>query len=380
MSIAITRDGRPVDHPRKVRNRYRNRYRNSDLRFWLLKKNPATDSDTDSDPDTDGIVSCLIQGINVTVPEFPRKICWARRKLTISNAVKGYSCMCLRYRSAVLGLMCVCFSISLHAGSPLPARLPRLRSAAAVVQDQHTGELLLAKRAEIAMPIASITKLMTAMVMLDARLDMSETVTIQEADKDVLRHSRSHLSVGTRLSRREALLLSLMASENRAAHALARTYPGGVRAFIRAMNEKARVLGLIETRFEDPTGLSDKNISSARDLGALVNAAYGYAEIREFSTTPEITIKLGRKRLHFLNTNALVRNSRWQIGLSKTGFLEDAGRCLVMQTQLAGRSLLIVLLNSVGKNTRIGDANRIRQWIEGSYSSPGSTESANSLR
>jgi D-alanyl-D-alanine endopeptidase (penicillin-binding protein 7) len=160
-----------------------------------------------------------------------------------------------------------------------------------------------------------------------------------------------------------------MASENRAAHALARTFPGGIHAFVKAMNGKAQNLGLSDTKFEDPTGLSDRNISSARDLGALVNAAYGYTEIRAFSTTAETTLQLGKKRLRFRNTNALVRNPRWQIGLSKTGYLEDAGRCLVMQTRLAGRPVLIVLLNSVGKNTRLGDANRIRQWMEGSRSS-----------
>jgi D-alanyl-D-alanine endopeptidase (penicillin-binding protein 7) len=274
--------------------------------------------------------------------------------------------MTFEFKMAVLGLLGAIFSINLHAGSIPAARPPQIRSAAAIVQDQRTGEFLLSKRADIAMPIASITKLMTAMVILDARLDMDKSVTIEKADKDTLRHSSSRLPVGTRLSRRQALLLSLMASENRAAHALGRSYPGGVDALVRAMNEKARALGLSETRFADPTGLSDANVSSAQDLCGLVSVACGYPEIREFSTTPKTALQSGRKRLSFINTNALIRNSRWQINLSKTGYIEDSGRCLVMQTQLAGRPILIVLLNSVGKNTRLGDANRIRQWIEGS--------------
>ncbi len=269
-----------------------------------------------------------------------------------------------RLKIVVPALLITAFCIDLHAASIPAARPPRLGSAAALVQDQHTGEFLLTKHAEIAMPIASITKLMTAMVVLDARLDMSEYITIEEADKDMLRHSRSHLSVGTRLSRREALLIALMASENRAAHALARTYPGGVSALVKAMNKKARALELVETKFQDPTGLSDGNVSSARDLGQLVNAASSYPEICAFSTAPETTLRVGRKKLRFINTNALVRSHKWQIGLSKTGYIEDAGRCLVMQTQLARRSILIVLLNSVGKNTRLADANRIREWME----------------
>ncbi len=267
-------------------------------------------------------------------------------------------------KTSVLWLLFIVFSINLYAASIPSARPPQLRSAAVIVQDQRTGEYLLAKRAEISMPIASITKLMTAMVVLDARLDMNETITIEEADKDALRHSQSHLPVGTRLSRREAMLLALMASENRAAHALGRTYPGGISALVKTMNEKARSLDLTETRFEDPTGLSEGNVSSARDLCRLVNMACNYPEICVFSTTAEATVRIGRRQRRFINTNALIRNPRWQIGLSKTGYLEDAGRCLVMQTQLAQRPILIVLLNSVGKNTRLADANRIKRWME----------------
>ena len=283
--------------------------------------------------------------------------------------------MASRFVVAVLGLSWVCFSVNLHAGSIPVARAPRLYSAAAIVQDQQTGEYLLAKKAEAAMPIASITKLMTAMVVLDAKPSMAEVLTVEEADKDMLRHSSSHLPVGTRLTRREALLVALMASENRAAHALGRAYPGGVGALVNAMNEKARSLGLNETRFDDPTGLSDGNVSSAQDLSRLADAAFRYPEIRAFTTTTEATLQHGRKLLRFVNTNALVRNPRWQIGLSKTGYIEEGGRCLVMQTQLAQRPILIVLLHSTGKNARLADANRIKEWVEGSEPSQKSQKS-----
>ncbi len=276
-----------------------------------------------------------------------------------------------RFGAAVLALLFAGSSMDLNAG---PSRIPRslrLLSAAAVVQDEHTGELLLVKNAAVAMPIASITKLMTAIVILDARLDMEEAITIEEGDKDTLRHSRSHLPVGTRLARREALLLGLMASENRAAHALGRTFPGGVAAVVAAMNERARVLGLNDTRFVDPTGLSGGNVSSAKDLIRLVEAASRYPQICAFSTQPECKIQRGRRQLRFVNTNALIRNRYWHIGLSKTGYIQEGGRCLVMQTQLGQRSLLIVLLNSSGKNTQFADAIRIKQWVEGSTSRKG---------
>jgi serine-type D-Ala-D-Ala endopeptidase (penicillin-binding protein 7) len=288
--------------------------------------------------------------------------------------------MITRIGIIVLGLICVIFPNSSTAGYNPVSRPPQLRSAAFMVQDQSTGEYLLSKRAEISMPIASITKLMTAMVVLDARLNMEESITIEEQDKDTLRNSRSHLPVGACLSRREALLLALMASENRAAHALGRTYPGGVGAMVRAMNEKARSMALKETHFVDPTGLSDENISSAQELGRLVDAASHYAQICKFTTQPEITLQLGRKKVRFANTNPLVRNRRWQITLSKTGYIEEGGRCLVMQTHMAQRNILIVLLNSSGKNTRVADANRIKQWMESENSQKKPKKSARSNR
>ncbi len=244
-----------------------------------------------------------------------------------------------------------------------------LRSQSALVEDQQTGESLFQKNATAVVPIASITKLMTAMVTLDAQMDLNEKIIIEREDIDSIRHSRSRLQIGTSLTRQDALLLALMASENRAAHALSRTYPGGQYSFVNAMNSKARTLGLLETRFSDPTGLSCGNISSAHDLAKLVNAAYNYPLIRECTTREEATIQSGRRTLAFHNTNPLVRNSRWQIGLSKTGFLDEAGRCLVMQARLAKRPVLIVLLDAQGKLTRFGDANRIKQWMERSGAS-----------
>jgi serine-type D-Ala-D-Ala endopeptidase (penicillin-binding protein 7) len=243
-------------------------------------------------------------------------------------------------------------------------RNPVLRSASVLVKDQQTGEVLIQKQTEAVLPIASITKLMTAMVVLDSGIDLSESITIEPSDMDTLLYSPSRLPVGTHLSRKEALMLALMSSENRAANALGRTYPGGLGAFVLAMNAKAKSLGLSRTHFEDTAGLSSGNTSSALDLAQMVDAAYHYPLVREFTTLEEATIFSGHRTLEFHNTNRLIQNPRWQIGLSKTGFTNEAGRCLVMQASVARRPLLIVLLDSQGRLTRIGDANRIRQWME----------------
>ena len=241
-----------------------------------------------------------------------------------------------------------------------------LRSAAALVKDQETGEFLIQKQATAVLPIASITKLMTAMVVIDANMELEESLTIEHVDMVGLRRrARSLLPMGTQLTRRDALLLALMASDNRSAHALGRTYHGGLDACITAMNAKAQSLGLIETHFEDTTGLSSGNVSSARDLVRLVDTAYQYSLIREFTTCKKAVIPSGRRILEFHNTNRLIQNRRWQIGLSKTGFIGAAGRCLVMQAHVAQRPLIIVLLDSQGKLTRVGDANRIKHWLEG---------------
>jgi D-alanyl-D-alanine endopeptidase (penicillin-binding protein 7) len=239
-----------------------------------------------------------------------------------------------------------------------------IRSACACVEDQQTGELLVQKRATAVLPIASITKLMTAMVTLDAQLDLHELITIEPQDVDTLRHSRSRLRVGTIITREDALLLALMASENRCAHALGRTYPGGIDAFIAAMNAKALSLGLTDTHFEDPVGLSIGNVSTARELARMVDAAYQYPLVREFTTRDDAEVQSGYRTQKFRNSNRLVRSPNWQIGLSKTGFIDEAGRCLVMQAQVARRSVLIVLLDAQGNLTRFADANRIKRWME----------------
>lgn len=242
---------------------------------------------------------------------------------------------------------------------------PALGSASVMVMDQYSGAPLLEKNAQVVVPIASISKLMTAMVVLDAGLNLGEVITISDEDVDYLKGTTSRLRVGSAMTRDTALLLALMSSENRAANALGRHYPGGLPAFVAAMNRKAWALGMTHTRFEEPTGLSVNNVSTARDLARMVAAAHQYPKIREYSTMAEARVDLGHRILDFGNTNALVRNPQWQIGLSKTGYISEAGRCLVMQTWVADKPVVMVLLDSNGKMTRVGDANRIKRWMEG---------------
>ncbi len=239
-----------------------------------------------------------------------------------------------------------------------------LQSSAALVLDQATGAVLFEKNPSAVLPIASITKLMTAMVVLDAKPSLTETLAIGEEDVDVLKGTRSRLKVGTQLEREEMLRLALMSSENRAASALSRHYPGGREAFVAAMNRKAQALGLVDTRFLDPTGLTAANVSSPRDLAKMVDAAHQYPLIREYSTTSEGEFSIAGRPQHFHNTNTLVKNPTWEIGLSKTGYINEAGKCLVMQAWLNNKPTIIVLLDSWGKMTRIGDANRIKRWVE----------------
>lgn len=241
---------------------------------------------------------------------------------------------------------------------------PLLHSAAVLVHDQESGQVLYQKNSDVILPIASITKLMTAMVVLDARQNLDEPLTIGEEDMDYLRGTRSRLAVGTTLTREEMLRLALMSSENRAAAALARHYPGSTPAFVAAMNRKAAALGLGDTRFFDPTGLDAANVSSARDLGRLVAAAARYPLVREFSTSTEYAVNVNGRPRWFHNTNALVGSPDWQIGVSKTGYISESGKCLVMQAWLSDKPMIIVLLDSWGRLTRIGDANRIKRWIE----------------
>jgi|APLak6261684236_1056157.scaffolds.fasta_scaffold03804_2 D-alanyl-D-alanine endopeptidase (penicillin-binding protein 7) len=242
----------------------------------------------------------------------------------------------------------------------------KLASAKALVVNQATGEIVYAKNTNTPTPIASVTKLMTAMVMLDAHLPLDELLSIGDEDVDYLKGTGSRLKVGSVLTRGELLQLALIASENRAASALGRYYPGGKPAFIQAMNHKAQLLGMQSTRFVDSTGLDSSNVSTAEDLVKMVNAAYHYSEIRQVTTLPsqEITLYGRQNPLSFVNTNALVRGGNWSIGLSKTGFINEAGRCLVMQAEISGQPMIIVLLDSAGKMSRIGDANRVRKWVE----------------
>ncbi|MDP3873944.1 MAG: D-alanyl-D-alanine endopeptidase [Methyloversatilis sp.] len=244
------------------------------------------------------------------------------------------------------------------------ARHLNLKSSSVLVVEQDKGRLLYAKNTQAVVPIASITKLMTAMVALDARPALDEVLVVSEEDIDQLKGTRSRLAIGTRLTREEMLHLALMSSENRASSALSRHYPGGQRAFIAAMNQKAIELGLADTRFFDSTGLDPHNVSSARDLARMVAASSTYPLIREFSTTRDGSFAVKGKTLHFNNTNALVSSSDWEIALQKTGFTNEAGKCLVMQAWLNQKPVVIVLLDSWGRLTRIGDANRIRRWVE----------------
>jgi D-alanyl-D-alanine endopeptidase (penicillin-binding protein 7) len=238
-----------------------------------------------------------------------------------------------------------------------------LKSSVALVIDQDTNEVLFSKNSQAVLPVASITKLMTALVVIESGSSLEAPLTVSQDDVDTEKGSGSRLRVGTELSRGEMLHLALMSSENRAAHALGRHHPGGLPAFIDAMNRKARELGMFDTRYVEPTGLSSANQSSAHDLTLLVKAASRHAIIRELSTSLETQVAVGKRQLQFRNTNGLVRNPDWDIGLQKTGYISEAGRCVVMQAQLAGRTLIMVLLDSAGKYSRIGDAERLRKWL-----------------
>jgi len=243
---------------------------------------------------------------------------------------------------------------------------PNLQSSGVLVFDPTSGQTLFSKNAEQVSPIASITKIMTAMVVLDAKLAMDEPIELTPEDIDVVKHTRSRLPIGSHFRRDDLIRLALMASDNRAASALGRNYPGGLPAFVQAMNDKAKALGLSQTKYVDSSGLSPGNVSSPQDLGKLVAAASRYPLITEYSTTGAVSVALpdSKRTLNFVNTNALVRNSDWKIGLSKTGYISEAGKCLVMHAMIANQPIVIVLLDSWGRLTRIGDANRIRKWLE----------------
>ena len=238
-----------------------------------------------------------------------------------------------------------------------------LNSSAVMVLDQVSGEVLLEKNADAALPIASITKVMTAMVVLDAAQPLDESIVIAREDTQLEKYSASRLKVGASFTRAELLHLALMSSENRAANALGRSYPGGLPAFVIAMNDKARALGMTSSTFVEPTGLSSGNVASPRDLAVLVNAAHHVPLIRDYSTDRDAVVRVGGRQQQFKNTNALTRDETWDIGLSKTGFIRDAGKCLVMQARLDQREVIIVMLDAEGSAKRLADAERIRRWL-----------------
>jgi D-alanyl-D-alanine endopeptidase (penicillin-binding protein 7) len=254
--------------------------------------------------------------------------------------------------------------VTLAWSQPLPTGKPQTKSTAVLVVDETDATVLYSKQPQKVMPIASITKLMTALVVLDGGQSLEETVTILPADKERTIGNASRLAVGTKLTRAELLHLALMSSENRAAQALGRSYEGGLAAFIKAMNAKAKVLGMKNTRYVDPTGLSAGNVSTAEDLTKVVMAAAREPLIEEYSTSERLTVAVGRQLLEFRNTNSLTSKDDWDISVQKTGYTQEAGQCLVLRTKIHDRPMVIVLLNSFGKLTRIADARRVRKWIE----------------
>jgi D-alanyl-D-alanine endopeptidase (penicillin-binding protein 7) len=247
---------------------------------------------------------------------------------------------------------------------------PDIKSSSVFVVDETNALVLLSKQSTVPAPIASITKLMTALVVLDAKQSLDEVLEVTHDDRAVEKGGRSRLAIGTKLSRGDLLHLALMSSENRAAHCVARNYPGGMPAMLRAMNAKATAIGMKSAQFSDPTGLSSENVASPEDLAKLVMAAAQHPTIRDFSTDTDYSVRVGRGEVEFRNTNALVSNPDWDIIVQKTGFTNEAGKCLVMKTVIQDHPVVIVLLDSFGKYTRVADARRIRKWIEaGPYQS-----------
>jgi D-alanyl-D-alanine endopeptidase (penicillin-binding protein 7) len=263
--------------------------------------------------------------------------------------------------AAVTGLV---LAFSAMTAAAQPALFPKLKSSSVLVVDQSDSSVLYSRRADVAAPIASITKLMTSLVVLDAKQPLDQPLTITEAETDLPRGGGSRLSVGTVLTRGDLMHLALMSSENRAAHALGVNYPGGVPALVKAMNAKAAALGMTTARFVDPTGLSSDNVASPEDLSKLVLAASRNPHIREYSTDPSYTVRVHRHLVEFHNTDNLVKNPGWNIIVQKTGYITEAGKCLVMEAVIQGRNVIIVLLDSAGRLTRVADAMRVKTWME----------------
>jgi serine-type D-Ala-D-Ala endopeptidase (penicillin-binding protein 7) len=263
--------------------------------------------------------------------------------------------------AALIGTLLTALAVTAVAK---PAPTPNLKSSSVLIVDPSDSSVLYSRNSDVAAPIASITKLMTALVVLDAHQPMSEPLAITEAETDLPKTNYSRLTVGTVLTRGDLMHLALMSSENRAAHALGTYYPGGVPALVRAMNAKARELGMINSHFDDPTGLSSENVASPEDLSKLVVAASRNATIREYSTDKSYTVRVHRRLVEFHNTDNLVANPTWNIIVQKTGYISEAGKCLVMEAVIEGRNVVIVLLDSLGKYTRVADAKRVKSWME----------------
>lgn len=280
------------------------------------------------------------------------------QRSVLGQALSKFLVLALMFNSAALEAR--------HAAAhkPAPGADPQIRSNAVLVLDEASSTVLLSRQADAAIPIASITKLMTALVVLDAKQPLDEMLVITDEDREHGRGAFSRIAIGTRLSRGDLLHVALMSSENRAAHALGRNYPGGLPAFVAAMNAKARSLGMRNSHFVDPTGLSNENVASPADLSKLVIAASHEATIQQYSTDELHAVRVGRRMLEFRNTDLLVRNPAWNIVVQKTGYITEAGKCLVMKTLIRGRAIVIVLLDSFGKYTRVADAQRIRRWLE----------------
>jgi len=264
----------------------------------------------------------------------------------------------------ILGSALFAGTASAHHTHRAASSEPQLRSSAVLVLDETSSSVLLSRHAEVATPIASITKLMTALVVLDGGQSLEEPLEVTQEDRERGRGAHSRLAAGTSLSRGELMHLALMSSENRAAHTLARNYPGGVPAFVQAMNSKAGALGMHSAHFVDPSGLSSDNVASPTDLARLVDAAAASPVVRHYSTDRVQSVKVGRRMLEYRNTDSLVTNPTWNIIVQKTGYISEAGRCLVMKAMIKGREVVMVLLDSYGKYTRTADARRIRKWLE----------------
>jgi serine-type D-Ala-D-Ala endopeptidase (penicillin-binding protein 7) len=264
----------------------------------------------------------------------------------------------------VAALAGILFAVLAATATAKPALAPKLKSSSVLIIDPTDSSVLYSRNSDVAAPIASITKLMTALVVLDARQSMNEPLEITQAETDLPKANVSRLTVGTVLTRSDLMHLALMSSENRAAHALAANYPGGVRACVAAMNAKARALGMRSAHFDDPTGLSSDNVASPEDLSKLVIAASHNAVIRDYSTDPSYTVRVHRHLVEFRNTDNLVANPAWNIVVQKTGYIAEAGKCLVMEAVIEGRNVVIVLLDSLGKYTRVADAKRVKSWME----------------